>query len=764
MVRHLKAFIAIALIGATAIQAAPLTTAPENRQDQAIQLNFPENVDLKVFIQYVSERLGLNILYDEQTVNQKITIKAPSPIPKDSLLGLLQSVLQAKGLMLVDAEQPEWKRIVQSSALSATARPTTRPLSLPSTSQPVAVTQVFTLSRADPAKAEQVIKPFLTQPGGSSIALPDLHLLIITDYSTNVLRLSELVRLVDQPQRPVETRFITPRNGDAQDLSQQVSALLAARGRAEGSTTPSPVEITVEPRTNQVVLIGTEEAVKAATELLQSIDVPLGVTTRTYQFQYVSPDRIDRLVKELIGANEVKRVYSSTVDTESNLLIATTTDAIHQRIANLKQQLDVAGTTQERSPIRFYKLDNTTATDVLQTIQAIEGDEGTPSVNVEGLGGSSSNSSSYSSIGNASQIQLAPPPLSTGTIGQSIGGTGPTSMPSSYGRETVRSKDATITADPNTNTIIVVAKPEAQHIYEELIQTLDKRRPQVLIECTIVTLDTSKNFSFGVEISGRGGGGNTDIVNFSSFGLSTVGTGTGSSPSPSTGTGSNSNLGQLTLNPGIGFNGTLIQSDIAQVVIRALLSTGRAEVVSAPKLLVNDNTTGELSSVQEDPFTSVNASNTIATTSFAGYASAGTTISVTPHISDADFLQLEYTIALNSFTGDASSASTPPPRQTNQLQSKVTIPDGSTIIVGGLNRKNYSHTVDAVPLLGQIPVLGSLFSNRSDTSSTSTLFVFIRPVVLRDDKFADLKFFSERSAQAAKLQPDYPKSEPIATE
>jgi general secretion pathway protein D len=255
-----------------------------------------------------------------------------------------------------------------------------------------------------------------------------------------------------------------------------------------------------------------------------------------------------------------------------------------------------------------------------------------------------------------------------------------------------------------------------------------------------------------VEISARASIDNTRIITFSSFGLSRVGTGSGP----------DGDLGQLALNPGLGFNGAVISSDVATLVIKALVSSGRAEVVSAPKILVNDNATGTLASVQEAPFISVNASQTIATTSFAGYASAGTTIALTPHISEGDHLQLEYTVALNSFTGAADTENgTPPPRQTNQLQSKVTIPDGSTIVVGGLNRKDRSFTKDAVPILGNIPLLEYLFSSRSERETNSTLFVFIRPVVLRDDQFADLKYYSARDVDQAGIKGDYPTSEPM---
>jgi general secretion pathway protein D len=307
-----------------------------------------------------------------------------------------------------------------------------------------------------------------------------------------------------------------------------------------------------------------------------------------------------------------------------------------------------------------------------------------------------------------------------------------------------QSDDARVTADPNTNTIIVVAPPQIQRTYEELIRHLDKRRPQVLIECTLVNVDTSNDFTLGVEILAKGSINATDILAFSRFGLSEIGT-----------------ANRLKIIPGTGFNGTVINSDVGDVVIQALTKNSRARVVSAPRILVNDNATGTLTSIAEAPYVSINtAVGTIATTSFAGYAQAGTEVTVTPHISEADYLQLEYTVALNNFTGQGSNG-IPPPRQTNAVDSTVTIPDGSTIIVGGLNRQNFNKTVNAVPFLGEIPILEHLFSSRSESKELGTLFVFLRPTILRDDQFADLKYLSEKDVSAAQIKGDYPESEPV---
>ena len=103
----------------------------------------------------------------------------------------------------------------------------------------------------------------------------------------------------------------------------------------------------------------------------------------------------------------------------------------------------------------------------------------------------------------------------------------------------------------------------------------------------------------------------------------------------------------------------------------------------------------------------------------------------------------------------------PPPSEKNAVDSSVTIPDGYTIIVGGLTTKNFTAATNTIPILGDIPILGWLFGTRSRLNAESTLFVFIRPVILRDDKFEDLKYLSEQGVHAAGIAGDFPPSEPI---
>ena len=249
-----------------------------------------------------------------------------------------------------------------------------------------------------------------------------------------------------------------------------------------------------------------------------------------------------------------------------------------------------------------------------------------------------------------------------------------------------------------------------------------------------------------MEISGGDFTGETQRFAFSRFGLSEIG-----------------DDGGLDLIPGLGFNGAVLEADVADVIVRALKTDARARVVASPRILVNDNASGTIASLSEQPVTSINQGLNSDVVTFSQFVSAGTEIVVTPHIAEADFLRLEFSVSLDSFSGEGG-AGVPPPRQSNVVESEVTVPDGSTIVVGGINRQDAAETVSRIPILGQIPILEYLFSSRTKTASTATLFVFLKPVVLRDDAFADLKYLSASDLRAAGLEAGAdgsPVSEPI---
>ncbi len=741
---------------------------PKNPDEELVQLNFPTEVDLEVLVEYVSQRLELKILFDEAIANKKIRLRTTGDIPVGSLMQVLQSALKMKELIVVDAEVPGWKRIIPVAQLGTLAPQGNAQQILKDKGGATPVMQIFTLEHADPTQVQQLIQPFLTPQGSLCTPIKESKILIVSDYAANVIKVSELIKTLDVPKPTIKTEFLEVKNIDATALSRQITAILQARNQASGQATAAvKINISSDPRTNQLILTGTAEEIVTIKQLVESLDVAATQTTELYTFQYIDARDIDSLVKSMLDPLKEKLSYRSVINRNDNSLVVSTTKDVHQQIVALAKRLNIPA-AQKQSPIKFYKLNNTTVDEVMTTLNALrQGSNYSPQQRDRDalrktLPGSQE---AYNHIGGAVSFPLRPneplPPLvpdalptDTNAATPALAATplpgepalgaerqpvGPVSMMSA-----LLDSDVRITADTKTNTIIVVAEPQIQEHYATLIKFLDRRSPQVLIEAKIVTIDTSNEFMLGVEISGGERSGLKRLFGFSSFGLST--------PNPVT--------GALALIPGVGFNGTLVDPDTADVIVRALSLSNRAKVIASPRVLVNDNEEGRLQSTLSIPYTSVNSSQVVQSTSLGGNQDAGTSIVVTPHIGDSEQLQLEFAIEFSNFT-TGGQANLPPPRHVDQVSSVVTIPDGYTVIVGGLNRQNFEQATKGIPWLEKIPYLSVLFTQQSDKKDCTSLFIFLKPVILRDDKFKDLKYLSDGDIRSANIRSNLPKSCPL---
>jgi len=700
--------LAFILLSAAGLQAAPAAERSKN-----VKINFPESVELSTLVDFVSDHLQVNIIYDQQSLKGQVTIKSPREIPAETLLEVLNSALRVKGFVLVDAEEQGWKQVIATRDLPGSTR-TIEEAGSGGLPQAGVVTQVIELRHAEANDLKNHLTPFLTSPGANVVTVAGQKMLIVTDLAAKMGRVTRLVHLLDRPPAEIDLRFVTITQSKAQSIAQQLNAILESRRkmRTGGNAGAADVEIAFDERSNRIVLVGPRSAVDAAHTVVRELDADLGMITEVYSLSHTDAKRFDGLIRQLISPIQTELYYRSTVDQDAGYLVASTTTAIHKKIVGLVQSIDVEPDA-DKNPVQFYKLRNTNAAEVLATIeslgdrndfeQTVSTDPFTPSDPAQDNGDEITTSD-----------ERTPLNLFEGIA------------------EAAEENEVMVTADQNTNTIIVIAPPAVQQIYQKLIESLDRRRPQVLLEATIVAIDTSDNFSLGVEILAGESEGETQSLIFSAFGLSQIDTDNDS----------------LVISPSLGLNGSVITSNIADVVVKALKTDGRAKVVSAPKILVNDNATGSISAVVEQPFTSINQGENTDTVTFGGFVDAGTNITATPHIAEGDHLRIELEIALNSFSGDGAEG-IPAPRQTNTIVSEVTVPDGATIIVGGINRTDESETVSRIPLLGEIPILEHLFSDRSKQFRESTLFVFLRPVILRDDKFRDLKYISRADMRTA---------------
>ena len=769
-----------------------------------VQINLQGEITLDVLVRYLSERTGLKVLYEPDLAARTITLRTPGEIPLAALPTVLDSALRAQKLALVDAEIEGWKRIVELQGATRYAPQSTAAEVLSRGGAATPVTQIIRLEYLQADGLVEVLEKFLTDQAADVTAIAANNSLVVTDYAVNIARVLDLVAALDRPAGEARFDFYVVENQSSKVLAEQVQAILsdavpaATTGgeRAATPAAPSRVRLVDEPSGNRIIVAGPERLVEQAIGLLKRLDVRVDVVTKAYRLQNLAAERLNNVVQAYLPPQDRARAYEATIDEEGNLLVVRTTDAVHRQIDALIAELDQPIEASE-SPLRFYKLKNARAVDVLLSLLALQEAYG------GGIGGGYGLTSPFGGVPvypGGVVPGVAAPGLNVVTPGLGAAGTVPTtSLPLPAGTRDERLVDnsaplpstlvnglganqaagtsavannplagglgnagfggafgggfggvatlpggARVSADQSTNSIIVVAPANVQPMYAKLIESLDQRRPQVLIEAKIVAVDTSDNYSLGVEVSVGDRTGDSRLFSFSSFGLSEV----------------DPVSGALTIMPALGFNGTLVDPDVADVVVQALASHSRARVLAAPKILVSDNSTGKLESTVSIPFASVNAAETISTTSLGGNQQAGTIIAVTPQINEDDNLQLIFDVEFSTFQGTGTGV-LPPARQIDRVGSTVTIPDGQTVIVGGLKRVAESDEFSGIPVLERIPIIRELSSRTVDAHSTTSFFLFIRPLILRDSQFKDLKFYSCQESRAAGVPAKYPASGPL---
>lgn len=775
-------------------------------------------LDLQTLVRQLQNNQGLRIYFDNGVFpkpSQVVFYGEPRVREGEQHFHFVQLVLRNSGLAIVESElDRNLHKIVQL----ADVRPyvprrdgegdVTEGLD-----QGEYVTAVFSLRHIPPGDAKKYLMNFILKSGTQATSSPNNQndvneiilelppdLLIVTELVSRIDRIKAAITNIDVPQVPIKTVFRDVVNLEAKALETQLRTIMEQQDKVQdelGSSSNNNnnnqsavlrafrnIQISSDDRTNRLILIGTQVAIDRVDEIIRELDQSLELTVHTFHFTYIPPGRVDSMIRQTLPADSaiVDRFYQSTINESDKSLTVTARADILDRIQEIKTKLDIeASDFKASNPVEFYKLKHVKAADILDTLQRVVrqyrpdlvssqssgnifGRQDGRGINInsgvnnrEGFRPSGTNFPDNNIDGQLQRqnfVETAPgDPVTQREFGRQefANRFDPFSSQAQaflqdtvLGTENIVPGEAQITVEENTNTLIVVAEPQVQELYREIIEKLDVYRPQVLVEVTVVTLDAQEDFNLGIEVSGGDRNGTERAFSFTSFGLSEVDPASGS----------------LTITPGLGFNGTLVDPDVADVVLRALSRHRRARVISAPRILVNDNATGLLSSVAEVPFQSINASNTVATTSFAGFATAGTTVSVTPQISEGNYLNLEFDVLVNDFTG-AGNEALPPPRNTDQVTSQVSIPDGSTVIVGGLTRQRNSIDEQRIPFLEDIPAFEFITGNTSDGSRDQRLFVFIKPTILKDDKFKDLQYISEVQHREACIPGDYPQSGPL---
>ncbi|KEY58923.1 type II secretion system protein D [Serratia sp. DD3] len=302
-------------------------------------------------------------------------------------------------------------------------------------------------------------------------------------------------------------------------------------------------------------------------------------------------------------------------------------------------------------------------------------------------------------------------------------------------------KDVTIKAHEQTNSLIVTAAPDVMRDLENVINQLDIRRPQVLVEAIIAEVQDADGLNLGIQWANK----NAGMTQFTNTGLPITTAIAGVNQYNQDGTINNAFASAINSFSGIAAG--FYRGNWA-MLLTALSSTSKNDILATPSIVTLDNMEATFNVGQEVPVLSGsrttsgdNIFNTVER------KTVGIKLKVKPQINEGDSVLMEIEQEVSSVADSASSSSADlgATFNTRTVTNAVLVGSGETVVVGGLLDKSVRESNDKVPLLGDIPVLGYLFRSTSKQVSKRNLMLFIRPTIIRDrDQF--------RGASADKYQ------------
>jgi general secretion pathway protein D len=468
---------------------------------------------------------------------------------------------------------------------------------------------------------------------------------------------------------------------------------------------------------NAIILTGYGSTVAAMARMLRIVDEAskTEVVTPVFevlQLEYAAADEIASLVEELLdagrratqGQNRPQQGATTQisagqaeakilVDPRSNRLLVMAMPEDMPQIKELVAKLDI-DILERAAAYHIYPLENVKAEELAETLNEFLQDAG----RVE---------QGQAQGGNAAR-------------GGAAGG---------------QSTEFVVVPDEETNSLLIAASRTRYEELLSLIRRLDRRQPQVLIETALIELTSRDFLDIGVElgladVTGDGGFGVTN------FGLSAFedldADGIVDSRVPNNGTGITAGILD-----GDNFSLPMLLSLVEQ--------KSNSNVLNVPSVLVNNNGSAKVEALESQPTTQITNTGTVGGTqeNFNGYQDAGITMQISPSISASRYLRLDIFLNVSTFQGSFSGP-IPPPKVERSVETTVNVPDGDTMVIGGIVIDNRSEDTDQVPGLGDLPIVGRLFRRDSDTQNRTALYFFVTPHILQDADFADLAEISYR--------------------
>lgn len=515
------------------------------------------------------------------------------------------------------------------------------------------------------------------------------------------------------------TRMVRLTNVPAADVARVVRPLVATFGSVEPLTVP-----------NAVVITDYADNVARVESIARQLDGSGGSTFATITLRNGNAPDVAQSLTTVLG--DGVKVAS---DVRSNTVIVRGMPAVVAEARRIAASLDQPGGA---TPItRMFRLSYADAESVTNVLRGIlnEGD-GVSNPVAKSLSPGASRlrrtDSTSSPIAALANTNAAANANTASTLANRAGtaypqtGLGSTAGTANQTPQGFSTPDLTIQPAPELNAIVVRGTPAAIASIEPLITDLDVRRPQVLIEAAIAEITGDDAEQLGVQLGAGGAALN-------------VGNGAATSFTSDNGP----SLGKILTVLGVpaagligeGFSGNLKVTDNFSILVQALGVSTKANLLSVPQVTVLDNESAEIVVGQNVPFlTGSILTNTSSATPYNTIErrDVGITLRIIPRINAGEVVRLEVSQEASSIASGLTVQATDLITNTRTINTTVLADNGQTIVLGGLVSDDYLEAKRQVPILGDIPIVGELFKSRKESRTKRTLFIFLRPTIIRD--------------------------------
>jgi general secretion pathway protein D len=480
---------------------------------------------------------------------------------------------------------------------------------------------------------------------------------------------------------------------------------------------------------NSILISGQSADVNAALEAIQVLDQPMmrGRSSRRISPTSLSADELSKKLVEVLSAEgySVTANFASAggatpivlipAPTSNSLLAFAADPAILDHIVSWARQLDEAGNSGRRNGTYFtYPVKYADAQEVAKTMQEI-------------------------------LASTAPATSATNTTGTAGAVAASVRAPSK------------IVVNAATNTLIFVCSQDQYSQLVDILRELDQPSKSALIEVTVAEVDINDQNSLGVQWALNGGTATTSTGSTAAIGQTIAGA------SATMGAG------------GLAVN-YLSGSGKVSATISALAAVSKVTVLSTPRIMARNGETATIEVGNQVPIVTSQLSN--ANTEVAGttgtsagvlqtiqYLPTGVILKVKPIIHSGNRVELDVSQEVSTASSTTTGVSSSPTIATKKVDTKLSIRDGATVLLGGLMSTSDTKSDSGVPYLKDIPVLGQLFGTKSDQIQKTELIILITPYIIDDDRVAEqvTEAFRDQLGPWAQIAPSDPPKPKLVT-